>query len=277
MDIQVSSNFERLLFELNGRDGGMTAEQLRRFRATGRLDGRGRPAATQWIARVFRGAAVRRRRRRWTIIARTCTPRPGMLVDPHTAVGLGAAARPRASRRVPMVAWPPPTRPSSPTRSSAATGVRPALPAHLADLLRAARAHRPSSPTTWPRSRPFVARHGAASLTRDGRSALAEPAASTSARPVRVRTTGGWLRTILARAEGARCRSAARSARGAASRCWVSTRAPRPSARRRSDTRPGHPHPERRCSSVSRRGSRTLGSRGQGPRAAARHRRRRSA
>ena len=28
MDIQVSSNFERLLFEMNGRDGGMTAEQL---------------------------------------------------------------------------------------------------------------------------------------------------------------------------------------------------------------------------------------------------------
>ena len=37
MDIQVSSNFERLLFEINGRDGGMTAEQLQRFRATGSL------------------------------------------------------------------------------------------------------------------------------------------------------------------------------------------------------------------------------------------------
>ena len=38
MDIQVSSNFERLLFEMNGRDGGLTAEQLQRFRASGRLD-----------------------------------------------------------------------------------------------------------------------------------------------------------------------------------------------------------------------------------------------
>ena len=44
MDIQVSSNFERLLFEINGRDGGMTAEQLRRFRATGSAGDRGRPA-----------------------------------------------------------------------------------------------------------------------------------------------------------------------------------------------------------------------------------------
>ena len=37
MDIQVSSNVERLLFELNGRDGGLTAEQMQRFRATGEL------------------------------------------------------------------------------------------------------------------------------------------------------------------------------------------------------------------------------------------------
>ena len=38
MDIQVSSNFERLLFEMNGRDGGMTTEQLDRFRQIGSLD-----------------------------------------------------------------------------------------------------------------------------------------------------------------------------------------------------------------------------------------------
>ena len=37
MDIQVSSNFERLLFEMNGRDGGATAEQLQHFRSSGRL------------------------------------------------------------------------------------------------------------------------------------------------------------------------------------------------------------------------------------------------
>src|SRR4029079_15091780 len=37
MDIQVSSNFERLLFEINGRDGGLTTEQLQRFRSSGSL------------------------------------------------------------------------------------------------------------------------------------------------------------------------------------------------------------------------------------------------
>ena len=37
MDIQVSSNFERLLFEMNNRDGGATTEQLNRFRQSGKL------------------------------------------------------------------------------------------------------------------------------------------------------------------------------------------------------------------------------------------------
>ena len=74
MDIQVSSNFERLLFEMNGRDGGMTAEQLQRFRATGRLACRGRPvdrvhrrgrsgpAASTTTRRSPRSAASTRRR-----------------------------------------------------------------------------------------------------------------------------------------------------------------------------------------------------------------------
>ena len=65
MDIQVSSNFERLLFEMNGRDGGMTEEQLRRFRATGRL-----AVEPDQRAGVHRGhvpcRSRRRRRRRST-------------------------------------------------------------------------------------------------------------------------------------------------------------------------------------------------------------------
>ena len=37
MDIQISSNFERVLFELNGRDGGLTTEQMGVFRSSGRM------------------------------------------------------------------------------------------------------------------------------------------------------------------------------------------------------------------------------------------------
>ena len=90
MDIQVSSNFERLLFELNGRDGGMTAEQLRRFRATGHAGDRGRPARRVSGA-VFRAA-------RFDDAddaghhARPCTPRPGCW---STRTRRSASARPR--------------------------------------------------------------------------------------------------------------------------------------------------------------------------------------
>ena len=61
MDIQVSSNFERLLFEINGRDGGLTGEQLQRFRVRGqpRLEADQR---AEWIAGSFRAASCRRRR-----------------------------------------------------------------------------------------------------------------------------------------------------------------------------------------------------------------------
>ena len=55
MDIQVSSNFERLLWEMNGRDGGMTADQLQRFRHVGRLDVED-DQYEQWLAPVFRAA-----------------------------------------------------------------------------------------------------------------------------------------------------------------------------------------------------------------------------
>ena len=55
MDIQVSSNFERLLFEMNGRDGLRTAEQLARFRQSGRLE-LPLDMREQWIDGHFRAA-----------------------------------------------------------------------------------------------------------------------------------------------------------------------------------------------------------------------------
>ena len=60
MDIQVSSNVERLLFELFGRDGVAVAELMSQFRDTGRVDvGAERLAA---IAEVFDARQLRRRR-----------------------------------------------------------------------------------------------------------------------------------------------------------------------------------------------------------------------
>ena len=134
MDIQVSSNFERLLFEMNDRDGGMTAEQLQRFRATGVAGGRSRPAR-RGHRRSFRRRTLSTTTRRWPRSARP-TPTSGILVDPHTATGTGAARRlARSDAGVPVVTLATAHPAKFPDAVERATGIRPALPAHLADLL----------------------------------------------------------------------------------------------------------------------------------------------
>src|SRR5690606_25988038 len=87
MDIQVSSNFERLLFELNGRDGGLTAEQMLRFAATGSLTIEPDQFADH-IAGTFRARAVDDAAT-LAEIARVHAA-TGMLIDPHTATGTAA-------------------------------------------------------------------------------------------------------------------------------------------------------------------------------------------
>jgi threonine synthase len=131
MDIQVSSNFERLLFELNHRDGGMTAEQLNRFRATGSLTVE--PDQLDAVTSVF-DAARFDDEATLAIIASTYAE-TGILIDPHTAVGLGAARACRGAAPVPMVTLATAHPAKFPDAVEAATGVRPPLPAHLADLL----------------------------------------------------------------------------------------------------------------------------------------------
>jgi threonine synthase len=130
MDIQVSSNFERLLFELTGRDGALVTDLLTRFRDEGRVDvGRdllGMAREVMSAARVDDEAVGR-------VIAATLT-RSGRLVDPHTAVGLGAAGVLHGDPSVPVVCLATAHPAKFPDAVEAATGVRPELPAHLADL-----------------------------------------------------------------------------------------------------------------------------------------------
>lgn len=129
MDIQVSSNVERLLFEINGRDGGMTAEQLRRFRTTGRLDLE--PDQRQeWIDGTFRSASVDDDGTLAEIAATHAAT--GMLLDPHTATGVRAARRLGGPHPIVTLATAHPAK--FPDAVERATGVRPPLPAHLADL-----------------------------------------------------------------------------------------------------------------------------------------------
>jgi len=132
MDIQVSSNFERLLFEINGRDGGQTTEQLNRFRSTGALsiepDQRAEFVDEVFLAgRIDDAETIEEIRRVHASI--------GMLVDPHTAVGLGVVERLRSSLHGPVVTMATAHPAKFPDAVERATGIRPQLPARLADLM----------------------------------------------------------------------------------------------------------------------------------------------
>jgi len=132
MDIQVSSNFERLLFEINGRDGGQTSEQLQRFRSTGTLAIEPDQRA-EFVDDVFIAGRIDDVQTVETI--RRVHAATGMLVDPHTAVGLGVVERIRASLHGPIVTMATAHPAKFPDAVERATGIRPQLPARLADLL----------------------------------------------------------------------------------------------------------------------------------------------
>ncbi|MEO7429250.1 MAG: threonine synthase [Acidimicrobiales bacterium] len=125
MDIQVSSNHERLLFELLGRDGAGTAELLGRFRGLGAVEV---PRDLRFDAASIDDAAT-------IDIIRDVHARTGMLVDPHTAVGIGAARATRRDPDVPMVCLATAHPAKFPDAVEQATGIRPSLPDRLGDLL----------------------------------------------------------------------------------------------------------------------------------------------
>jgi threonine synthase len=132
MDIQAASNFERLLFEASGRDpeaviarmselaaeGSFTisAPALKRIRAdfdAFRVD---EAACREEMGRVYRES--------------------GMIVDPHSAVGVHAARRAlAASPATPVIALATAHPAKFPDAVERATGVRPPLPERLKDLM----------------------------------------------------------------------------------------------------------------------------------------------
>ncbi|WP_207478050.1 threonine synthase [Arenibaculum pallidiluteum] len=129
MDIQVSSNFERVLFDLLDRDGAAVTESLTRFRSTGRF-----AVAEAQLGRaraIFTGHRTDEEMTRATIAA--TLQMAGELVDPHTAVGI-AAARAAGALGTPLVVLATAHPAKFPDAVEAAAGIRPGLPARLSDL-----------------------------------------------------------------------------------------------------------------------------------------------
>jgi threonine synthase len=98
MDIQVSSNFERLLFEAYDRDGEAVARLMATLAQSGSFTVDPRPLAA--IREDFDAGTADEEQTRATIAATWRDA--GFLPDPHTAVGLAVASR-HVSPPVPMV------------------------------------------------------------------------------------------------------------------------------------------------------------------------------
>jgi len=130
MDIQVSSNFERLLYDAYGGDARAvralmgSLAQSRRFTVAAR--------ALDTIRASFSAARADENETAATI--RTVRRETGEFIDPHTAVGVAVAEKEARDRKVPMVVLGTAHASKFPDAVEAACGVRPQLPEWLADL-----------------------------------------------------------------------------------------------------------------------------------------------
>jgi threonine synthase len=130
MDIQVSSNFERLLFELLDRDAALTAAVMTKFRETGRMDVP--DAAWRRVTKVFHG--FRLDDAQTTEEIRRLHKASGYLADPHSAIGIAAGRALPCAHGVPTVAMATAHPAKFPDAMEQAIGIRPPLPPRLADL-----------------------------------------------------------------------------------------------------------------------------------------------
>jgi threonine synthase len=130
MDIQVASNFERLLFDAYGRDGApvrqlmASLDQARQFALSER--------ALSGIRAVF--SADRADEEETAATIRTVLRETGHFIDPHTAVGVAVAEKDTCDPSTPMVVLGTAHPAKFPDAVEAACGVRPALPQWLAEL-----------------------------------------------------------------------------------------------------------------------------------------------
>ncbi|MGB3723683.1 MAG: threonine synthase [Pacificimonas sp.] len=130
MDIQVSSNFERLLFDLAGRNGPALAKMMAGFETDKRLS----------LSNTMRGgtqlfSSARIDSDDMAMALRWAREKAGELIDPHTAIGLAAARANNLSPEIPVVTLATAHPAKFADAVERAAGERPRLPARLGGLM----------------------------------------------------------------------------------------------------------------------------------------------
>ena len=132
MDIQVASNFERLLYEANGRDAAKVRAAMETFAATGSLT-----IAPEALSRIQDLFLADRAHEGETLATMKLFQREaGILVDPHTAVGLTATRKAGETEDTVTLATAHPAK--FPEAVAMATGIKPELPERMRRILDAA-------------------------------------------------------------------------------------------------------------------------------------------
>lgn len=130
MDIQVSSNFERLLFDLHGRDGAALAATMHGFEESKAL---AIPAAMRAeAAGLFTSARIDADE--MALAMRWAAEQAGHVIDPHSAIGLAAARQADLDPSIPVVTLATAHPVKFRDAVERATGQRPAFPARIGGL-----------------------------------------------------------------------------------------------------------------------------------------------
>jgi len=131
MDIQVSSNFERLLFEAGRRDAAIVRRLMAQLKQSGRF-----VLPDAMLAAIREEFDAGRADETETAAAiRAAWREAGDLVDPHTAVALAVADRDTSDSRIPNIVLSTAHAAKFPDAVEAACGVRPQLPVWLEGLM----------------------------------------------------------------------------------------------------------------------------------------------
>jgi threonine synthase len=130
MDIQVSSNFERLLFEATGRDGAAVTRLMDQFKQSAAYTVA--PEAHRKITALFSGARLDDEGTKR--VMREVHDATGEVVDPHSAVGIHAGRKAARDAAIPRVALATAHPAKFPDAVRAALGTAPVAPKALADV-----------------------------------------------------------------------------------------------------------------------------------------------